>query len=369
MIVRLALAGLLAASGMVAGSSVAQGPMSDQPTEIETDSDSESVNYTPADSIHECSTLAAHPHDPERETDGGVVDEDLSSEIVIKVCSDALTEFPDDPVYRFQLARGYWKEEQYAIAIEELVLAAEEDHGGALAYLGDAVLYGLGGLEQNPELAKQLYSRAAEEGFEPALAVAQQIKADSPGNNEDPRGGRIIGNTAEMEEIDDADYRGPSHRTESNAGSEYASSGKLPELESIMSPRNNSDKAPGDASQYEYRYPIILKALTSGNLQPEGMQRGSLLVYALASLVSVVERCPELRPPGFDAQEGFLRAMNVKLNSDEKVALTKSYEKGEMAEIQDGAAHDGARLTDTFGCTATQTKSLVETVVRYYISG
>lgn len=342
-----------------------------------------------ADAAAECSALAAHPDDPEKDTSTGVPDEDINADMAREACSDAIAEHPDDPVYRFQLARAYWKSEQFAVAIESLLTAAEDDHGGALAYLADAVLYGLGGLEVDPELAKQLYTRAAEEGFEPAAAVAQQIEAD-PRTEEDEialdiaREATQAGGESNQEKVSDSPVP---RSSQSGAVSEAAKQPFQPSERRITPPQSKSDpvKMAGVAKaseppstrlagksqpdQGDYAFPKLIAALANGNATPEGVWPGRMLVYSFASVASVVDRCPDLKPQGFDAKDGFLRAMNTKLTYTEKLSLTESYEKGDMAELQESASRDGARLAEIKGCAAPETRTLVKTVAAHYAAG
>jgi len=342
-----------------------------------------------ADAAAECSALAAHPDDPERDTPGGVPDEDINADMAEEACFDAIAEYPDDPVYRFQVARAYWKSQHFSTAIEHLVMAAENDHGGALAYLGDAMLYGLGGLESDPEVAKQLYARAAEEGFEPAAALAAQIEAD-PKTEEEDTAAQIAQDALKASRRVAQETNSPaSLGAQANPLPEAAKQVVKPMLEeekTSVPPKENPQLAKATTTQSEireaqtvnpndkplpkqggeYSFPKLIEALANGNAQPEGVWPGRMLVYSFASITSVVDHCPELKPQGFDAKEGFLRAMNTKLTYTEKLSLTESYEKGDMAELQDGASQDGARLVEMKGCAAAETKTLVKTVATHY---
>lgn len=128
-------------------------------------------------SIAHCDAQAAHPDDPEKEDMHGVTDENLQSAKAIQACQEAVKISPSVARLRFQLGRGYWKAERYEEAVEAFVEAGRNGHGGALAYLGDATLYGVAGLGPDPELARNLYQNAAKAGFKPAKAVAVEIVA------------------------------------------------------------------------------------------------------------------------------------------------------------------------------------------------
>lgn len=275
-----------------------------------------------ANYVTDCDRLAAHPDDPEKNDVSGIADEDMDGEMALNACLDAIEQEPDDPVLRFQLGRAYWKLEQYEKAIEHLITAAEDDHGGALAYLGDAILYGVAGLEQDPEVAQQLYTRAAEEGFEPAAEVADDIVPDP--QSEEPK---VAESSTEMEAGTQAEMKD------------------------------------------DYHHPDLIQALSGGQVEVPGVWAGRLMVYSFSSITGVFSRCQELSPKGFDPKDAFLKAMNAKLNYAEKLNLTRSYESGVFAEFQEAAGEDGARLAMLKGCAAAETKTLVKTVLDNYHAG
>ena len=117
-----------------------------------------------------CDRVAAHPADPAART-RGVSNDKLDESAVISRCEAEVGADPSSPRLTFQLARGYLKAGRVEDAIEQLVVAAQGGHGGALAYLGDLYLDGAAGLEADPILAHTLYQRAAEAGFTPAKAM------------------------------------------------------------------------------------------------------------------------------------------------------------------------------------------------------
>jgi hypothetical protein len=120
--------------------------------------------------INQCDDLGSHPDDPEAMADG-VSDESLDGKAVIASCSKAVAIDGETPRLKFQLGRGYWKEGQVEEAIEQFLPAAEAEHGGALAYLGDVYMDGLGGVEADPAQARTLYQKSADAGFKPATAI------------------------------------------------------------------------------------------------------------------------------------------------------------------------------------------------------
>ena len=274
-----------------------------------------------ADLVTDCDLLAAHPDDPQKNRDAtGIEDEDMDGDMAVSACLDDVEAGPDDAVSRFQLGRGYWKAGLHKKAIEQFLPAAEANHGGAIAYLGDAVLHGVAGLEQDPELARLLYARAAQEGFLPAADFADSIvlnpKTDEP---------------------------------------KLADGGGSPE--------ENAEK------QDDYHYPELIQVLSSGRVEAPGVWSGRMMVYSFSSITGVFSQCENLSPKGFDSKDSFLKAMNSKLTYTEKLNLTHSYEDGAFSEFQEAASEDGARLAVTMGCSANETKTLVKTILDYYVAG
>jgi len=122
-----------------------------------------------------CDGLAAHPDDPEA-VRPGVTDEALVARSVLIACEAAVRDAKETPRLRFQLARGYLKADRTEDAVEQLVSAAEQGHGGALAYLGDLYLHGAPGIEADPSVAHGLYQNALASGFAPAEALLEQYE-------------------------------------------------------------------------------------------------------------------------------------------------------------------------------------------------
>lgn len=123
----------------------------------------------------QCDRLAAHPDDPAA-TAKGVRDVTLDAAAVISACEPEAKIDPASPRIAFQLARGYLKAGRVEDAVEQLIIAGNGGHGGALAYLADLYLDGAAGLEADPALAHSLYERAAEAGFAPAKTVLTQFE-------------------------------------------------------------------------------------------------------------------------------------------------------------------------------------------------
>ncbi len=124
-----------------------------------------------------CDAYAAHAADPQRNGSPGVEDDNIPTDQAIPECTKAVEQDPQNSRLLFQLGRSYWVAGQYEEAIERFIAAGELGHGGALAYLGDATLYGVAEIESDPEEARKLYQRAADAGFAPAAATASEIVA------------------------------------------------------------------------------------------------------------------------------------------------------------------------------------------------
>lgn len=131
--------------------------------------------------IARCDALAAHPADPEA-IGVGVPDEKLIAAEAKSACQKAIMIDPQSPRLGFQLARAFLAlpdgpdEDNETAALGYLLMAAEQEHGGALAYIGDYYLQGRAGLEADPEAALKLYKRGADAGFKPAEDFLSQVK-------------------------------------------------------------------------------------------------------------------------------------------------------------------------------------------------
>jgi uncharacterized protein len=125
--------------------------------------------------VRQCDQVAAHPDDPEAHA-AGVTDEQLNAANTIRICQAAIVEDSQSPRLQFQLARGYLKASNTESAIERLIAAAEQGHGGALAYLGDLHIAGAPGIDPDPMLAKSLLEKAVASGFAPASKLLAEFQ-------------------------------------------------------------------------------------------------------------------------------------------------------------------------------------------------
>ena len=138
-----------------------------------------------------CDKLAADSSDREARAKG-VGEDELDASAVITACeAETSSDKPVAARLNFQLARGYLKAGRTEDAIERLLIAAQQGHGGALAYLGDLYLDGVAGLEGDPVVAHGLYERAAQAGYAPAKTMlanfedftgASGVAANGPAN-------------------------------------------------------------------------------------------------------------------------------------------------------------------------------------------
>lgn len=129
----------------------------------------------PLSPVERCDRSAAHAEDPEALAEG-VTDAQLDVAFVTAACEEALKLDPGSPRLAFQLARAYIKANRLEDAVEKLLLAANQGHGGALAYLADLHIDGAPGIEADPLTARLLYEKAAQAGFEPAKKVLAEFE-------------------------------------------------------------------------------------------------------------------------------------------------------------------------------------------------
>lgn len=124
-----------------------------------------------AQQIQPCDELAAHPDDPGRlKGVKGVMDDDLNAQAAVDACLAAVEAFPDEPRFAFQLGRVLMIGGERDLASGLLSEAAAGGSAAALAYLGD--------LEDDPQVALELYKAAAEDGFKPAEAIADKLEEE-----------------------------------------------------------------------------------------------------------------------------------------------------------------------------------------------
>ena len=191
--------------------------------------------------VDKCDEYAAHPNDPNRWATG-VADEDIIPGPAVKYCREAVAKHPDTPRFAFQLGRALWAANKIDEGTEVfLKLEKDFEYGPVYAYLGDAYMYGLGGVEKDEDLAVSLYQIAADDGFAPAQDVLASL-----GNEDGGAGG-------DGEQVAVATPEAPN-----------APQTPPPAPETVMEqPQQAVAEPPFDPSQYTQ--PRLIGALYSGN--------------------------------------------------------------------------------------------------------
>ena len=96
--------------------------------------------------ITDCDRYAGHPEDPNAVTEG--MDWDLlDGEEGIKICKEALIDFPEESRFYYQLGRSYNKNENYEEALSFLKIAASYDYPMAYWMLGVMAYHEEGNLD------------------------------------------------------------------------------------------------------------------------------------------------------------------------------------------------------------------------------
>ena len=135
------------------------------------------------DKVHKCDEYAAHPNDSNRWTKG-VTDDEIIPGPAVKFCREAVADYDETPRFQFQLGRALWAAHKFEEGLK-IFLALEEasEYAPVYAYLGDAYMYGIGGVKTDEELAVSLYQIADEEGFAPAGEVLANLLEKETSNN------------------------------------------------------------------------------------------------------------------------------------------------------------------------------------------
>ena len=133
---------------------------------------------------HACDEFAAHPADPNRWA-AGVDDVDIIPGPAVKHCRDAVKRHSETARFHFQLGRALWANNRMDEGLQSFLEAEETfQYGPAYAYLGDAYMYGIAGVEVAQGLAGTLYQIADEEGFAPAGDVLAALVDEAPSEAE-----------------------------------------------------------------------------------------------------------------------------------------------------------------------------------------
>ncbi|WP_334187453.1 tetratricopeptide repeat protein [Noviherbaspirillum sp.] len=271
-----------------------------------------------AAAVAQCDQSAAHPDDPDKGRGvKGVKDGELNIVMAAEKCSEALALAPDFSRVKFQLSRAYLAGGQLDKAIELLTDAGTAGHGASMAYLGDIMLYGLAGFESDPDLAKNLYQRAAKAGFKPAAQLADDIVADAKQDSKQ---------AAEMK---------------------------------------------AQAANVKYSQPDFIKALMENRTLVTTMNYAKVLHYGLGVLSGVQYHCPEAVKDIDNLVLKFMVAMTKKAGSFKRAMelaaeLEEEYQSGALTEFKQGAVDDGYAVASTKGCNATETKNLIRVASSYF---
>lgn len=251
--------------------------------------------------IQQCDLAAAHPDDPEAFAKG-VPDDKLNAQTAIAACEAAVKIDKDAPRLAFQLARAYLKAERFEDATDQLLTAAKQGHGGALAYLADLHVDGAPGVEADPALAHSLYKRAAEAGFAPAEKVLAQF--------EDFTEKAAAVDKDEQEET----------ATERTATSKGSTSRSKPNTTLVN--------------------PTLVEPLITGN--PDGVAYGEIYskAYMVNMLENIVEVCPnQLTKPTFEdlRRTAALKSFDMSTSGGTAIVIGQLQALGKM--MQDPYGH------------------------------
>jgi hypothetical protein len=269
------------------------------------------------DHVKDCDALAAHPADPQRNGAQGREDENIHAEKAMAACKAAVEQDPQNARLLFQLGRSYWVGERFEEAIEAFLEAGEQGHGGALAYLGDATLYGVADLDPDPEEAKNLYNKAAVAGFMPASSLSGEI---------------VAGVEAAEEEVQE----------------EQQETGGEP----------------------QYHHPKTIAALAGGDVKLDGkLSQKEQVVYMLSLIAGVQHQCPSIFPAPFNSlaiaahlgqwmiqRFGFMGAMQFNAEME-----NGAYESTNQEGVDDGYAFVYGK-----DCQSRETGRFVGTVAGYF---
>lgn len=293
-------------------------PEQNQPKEQEQPKAPVSAPALSGNAVQDCDAYAAHPDDPERNGARGVEDDGVSAEKAIEVCKAAVEQNPQNGRLLFQLGRAYWAGERFEEAVETFLEAGEQGHGGALAYLGDATLYGVAGMDADPEEARKLYQRAAAAGFKPAAALSDEIVA----------GVKAV---------------------------------KLQEEQQAAGGEPN------------YHRPNVIKYLADGDWRSydEFFSLGTGLVYTASLIGGVRHSCPEAIPAGTDLESLATKKVNRSFSNIFEAAAFSTqfldrYEAGAYDETAQQGVDDGNAFAVANGCQSDKTKKFVKTAIRYF---
>lgn len=120
-----------------------------------------------------CDTLAAHPWDPSKLTEGVYWNQVPAAKAVLE-CRNAVRN-EASPRNMFQYGRALAKSHEYVEAVEWYKKSANKGYVQAQYALGDVYEFGEG-VEMNYVLAQSWYKKAAEQGYTHALSKLDRLK-------------------------------------------------------------------------------------------------------------------------------------------------------------------------------------------------
>jgi TPR repeat protein len=134
------------------------------------------INAAPAQEApaHLCDTLAANPLDIARKAPG-VETANIKGEEARAACQDALTRYPEEARFQFQLARALRALNLNEDAVFWYRKAADRGYPGAQNSLGVMYMQGLG-VKADCGEAVRWYAKAAAQGYEPAKSNLESAR-------------------------------------------------------------------------------------------------------------------------------------------------------------------------------------------------
>ena len=135
---------------------------------------------------HECDKLAAHKNDKSK-VGPGIASKNLNVEKAIASCTLAVSNFPNEPRFNFQLGRSYFFKKDFKEAIKWFRTSSKQGHAYSAFMLGYVHLYGNRGVSKNTKTAAEWFNIASEKGqpvaqyylgdlYESGVGVTKNIK-------------------------------------------------------------------------------------------------------------------------------------------------------------------------------------------------
>lgn len=133
----------------------------------------QAVRSGPPAPEHECDKFAGHKDDKSK-VGPGISMKNLNAEKAISSCTLAVSNFPNEPRFNFQLGRSYFKKKDFKKANKWYRTSANQGHAYSSFMLGYVHLIGNRGVSKNTKTAAKWFNIAAEKG----LPVAQYYLGD-----------------------------------------------------------------------------------------------------------------------------------------------------------------------------------------------